>query len=60
MGTFTQYNDVLCKIEAHVGNIGKTFLFSTIVNLTIDDNKLRHSGVGFRDKGLQRTGFRGS
>jgi hypothetical protein len=53
-------NDVIGKIETHIGNVGKHFLFETLSDITIDDDKLRHTSRSFSDHGLQRTGFRGS
>jgi hypothetical protein len=59
-GSFNQYNEVITKIEAHVGNIGQNFLFELLSDVTIDDDKLRQTSKSFSDHGLQRTGFRGS
>jgi hypothetical protein len=41
-GSFNQHNDIIGKIETHIGNIGKHFLFETLSDITIDDDKLRH------------------
>jgi hypothetical protein len=59
-GSFNQHNEILGKMEAHVGTIGKNFLIETICDVTIDDDKLRHMSKTFSDHGLQRTGLRGS
>jgi len=59
-GSFNQYNDIVCKLERHVGEIGKGFILENITDITIDDDKLRHQSSTFRDHGLQLTGFRGS
>jgi hypothetical protein len=39
-GSFNQHNDVVSKLEQHVGNIGKRFLFENLTDVTIDDDKL--------------------
>lgn len=59
-GSFNQHNEIIRKMKAHVGNIGKNFLIKTISDVTIDDDKLCHTSKTFSDHGLQRTGFRGS
>ena len=58
-GNFEQFNPILTKLEQHIGDIGQSFLFGNL-DITIDDDKLRHSSSKFRDEGLQITGFRGS
>lgn len=58
-GNFEQFNPITTKLEQHVGDIGQSFMFGN-QDITIDDDKLRHSSPKFRDEGLQMTGFRGS
>jgi hypothetical protein len=58
-GSFNEHNDIMSKLENHVGNIGKNFLFERLTDITIDDDKLEHSSKTFCDHGLQRSGFRG-
>jgi hypothetical protein len=41
-------------------SIGKRFLFENLTDVTIADDKLRHTSNTFSDHVLQRTGFRGS
>jgi hypothetical protein len=59
-GSFNQHNDIVSKLEQHVGSIAKRFLSQNVTDVTIDDDKLRHTSKTFSDHGLQRTGFRGS
>jgi hypothetical protein len=59
-GSFNQHNDAVSKLEAHVGNVGRNFLREKLSDVTIDDDKLRHTSKTFSDHGLRRTGFRGS
>ena len=58
-GSFNQHNTIVSKLEAHVGTVGKSFLFERLTDVTIDDDKLRHTSKSFSDHGLQRCGFRG-
>jgi hypothetical protein len=51
-GNFEQFNSIVLKLEKHVASIGEKFLLPNI-DITIDDNKLRHSSHKFRDEGLQ-------
>lgn len=59
-GSFNEHNDIVTKLERHVGQIGRNFLFERLTDITIDDDKLRHNSKTFGDHGLQRSGFRGS
>ena len=58
-GTFEQYNPTVCDLENHVAKVGENFVCAGL-DMTINDDKLRHSSRKFRDHGLQMTGFRGS
>ena len=59
-GSFNQYNDVVEKLERHIGEIGQKFVLEKITDLTIDNDKLRHQSNTFKKEGLQLTGFCGS
>jgi hypothetical protein len=59
-GSFNQYNEVVGKLERHMGDVGQKFIFDKVLDLTIDDDKLRHQSASFKREGLQLTGFRGS
>jgi hypothetical protein len=58
-GSFNHHNDIISKLESHVGEVGKQFLVEKFQDLTIDDDKMRHTSKTFGDLGLQRTGHRG-
>jgi hypothetical protein len=58
-GNFDQFNPIVTKLEEHIAGSGELFIFPNI-DITIDDDKLRHSSRKFREEGLQITGFRGS
>jgi hypothetical protein len=58
--SFNQHINIVSKLEQHVGSIGKRFLFENLTDVTIADDKLRHTSKTFSDHVLQRTGFRGS
>ena len=59
-GNFTQHNDLLSKLEANFGDVGSKFVIDRVLDLTMDDDKLRNNVKGLRDEGVQLTGFRGS
>jgi hypothetical protein len=59
-GSFNEYNEVIGKLERHMGEIGQKFVFEQVTDITIDDDKLRHRSTSFRSEGLQQCGFRGS
>ena len=58
-GKFNQFISVTLDLESFIGKVGRKFLFHDM-DLTRDDDKLRHSSKKFRDEGLQMSGFRGS
>jgi hypothetical protein len=47
-GSFNQHNDIVSKLEQHVGSIGKRFLFENLTDVTVDDDKLRHTPKSLR------------
>ena len=59
-GSFNHNNPVMNKIYKCIGGVGKLFTFKISVDITTNDNKLRHSLKDFRYEVLQMTGFRGS
>ena len=59
-GSFNDYNEIVGKLERHIGGVGQKFIFEKVTDLTIDDDKLRHQSSTFKKAGLQQTGFRGS
>jgi hypothetical protein len=58
-GSFNQHNNIISRIETHVANIGHNFIMEKVTDMTIDDDKLRHTSKTFSEHGLQRTGFKG-
>ena len=59
-GSFNDYNDIVGKLERHIGENGRDFVFEKVTDLTIDDDKLRHQSSTFKKEGLQLTDFCGS
>ena len=55
---FDRFNTIVSKLEQHVADIGQGFIL-TKIDLTVNDDKLRHTSRRFREEGLQITGFRG-
>jgi hypothetical protein len=59
-GNLLEQEQLPRSLEVYVGNIGQNFVFDSLSDCTIDDNKLRHSSRGFRASGIAMSGFRGS
>ena len=59
-GNLFQHHELPRQFEEYVGKIGRLFVFDGCSDMTIDDDKLRHSSRGFCSAGLQMSGFRGS
>jgi hypothetical protein len=60
LGVIQSAQRFITKIEAHVGHVGANFSIESLTDVTIYDDKLRHSSKTFVDHGFKRTGFRGS
>lgn len=59
-GNLLEQDELPRKLEVYVGEIGRKFVFESVSECTIDDDKLRHSSRGFRASGIAMSGFRGS
>ena len=45
-GNFNQHNDIIVKLESHMGSVGSQFIIEGLADFTIDDDKLRHVSTG--------------
>ena len=53
-GNFDRFNTIVSKLEQHVADIGQRSILPKI-DLRIDDDKLQHRSLRFREEGLQIT-----
>ena len=59
-GNLLQQQELPKRLEDYFGLACRKFLYESVTDVTIDDDKLRHSSKKFREAGLQMSGFRGS
>jgi hypothetical protein len=59
-GNLLEQDELPRSLEEYVGKIGRQFIFDSVSDCSIDDDKLRHSSRSFRSAGIAMTGFRGS